>query len=389
MSGWVLLTDAQQRKTLAAIRSLGKKGVGVMAGEETRWATALFSRYCARGFVYPSPKKNPGEFLSWLLDTLERYPCDVLFPMDDSVLEVVAGNRELIARHCKVPIPEKEVYDLAADKAVSVTLAGEAGLDRPETVIPRDFDELKQGVSRLDFPVVVKPRKSSGSRGMQVVSEEKDLADVYMKVHKEHPRPLVQEYLGIGDKYDVCLLFDRSSKLKASFVQKEIRHFPIGRGPSTVQESVWRPDLVEKAARLLQKMKWYGVAEVEFMVDPRDGKEKFMEINPRFWGSLHMSILAGVDFPWLLYRLAVDGDVEEVFTYTAGLKCRWLLPGDILHFIFNKKRFSMNPPFFTGRKSGVHDDILSLEDPLPAAGFFLACLRYTFDLEMWKFMFRR
>ena len=389
MSGWVLLTDAQQRKTLAAARSLGIRGVKVMAAEETRWATSLFSRYCCRSFVYPNPKKNPDGFMRWLLGTLERFPCNVLFPMDDNVLEVVVSHRDNIERYCKVPIPGKNAYDAAADKALSVETAREAGLDCPETVIPRDLEDLHRAVSNLGFPVVIKPRKSSGSRGIKIVLDEKDLLESYTNVHKQYPYPLVQEYLGTGDRYDVCLLFNRSSQLKASFVQKEIRHFPLGKGPSTVQESVWRPDLVEKAAGLLQKLKWYGVAEVEFMVDPRDGKAKFMEINPRFWGSLHLSILAGVDFPWLLYKLVIDGDVEEVFTYTTGLKCRWLLPGDVLHFICNKKRFSMDPPFFTTKKSGVHDDIVSLEDPLPTLGFFLACLRYVFDPKMWNFMFRR
>jgi predicted ATP-grasp superfamily ATP-dependent carboligase len=222
-----------------------------------------------------------------------------------------------------------------------------------------------------------------------VVGEEGELAEAYMHVHSRYPFPLLQGFIRPGDKYDVCLLFNSNSELRASFVQKEIRHFPPDSGPSTVQISVWRPDLVEKATFLMRKLNWYGVAEVEFMVDPMDGKAKFMEINPRFWGSLHLSIISGVDFPWLLYRLAVDGDVDRVYSYTTGIRCRWLLPGDILHFIYSKKRFSLDPSFFSGRSAGIHDDIWSVNDPLPALGFVLACLRYLPDRQMRKLIFDR
>jgi hypothetical protein len=121
----------------------------------------------------------------------------------------------------------------------------------------------------------------------------------------------------------------------------------------------------------------------------RDGKLKFMEINPRFWNSLYMSMLAGVDFPWLLYKTALGEDIEEVSTYKTGIKCRWLLPGDLLHFLYNKDRWSMSPPFLGGRESNMYDDILSFHDPLPAIGFLLASIRYSFDRKMWSFMLKR
>ena len=387
--GYVIMTDAQQRKTLAAVRSLGMKGVQVLAAEETCLATAMFSRYCSRRSVYPSPGKNPEKFYFWLKETLQRYPCDVLFPMDDVTLEVMIRYREQIEQLCRLPLPETESYLSATDKALSTIAAQEAGLPCPATIVLESIDHLPQVVSKLNFPVVVKPRKSSGSRGIVLVRKKGDLVAQYSQVHKKYPLPIIQEYIDPGMKIDVCLRFDRHSQLKASFVQKEIRCFPLEKGPSTVQESIWCPELVAKATSLMQKLKWYGVAEIEFMVDPRDGQAKFMEINTRFWASLQMAILAGVDFPWLLYKLAMTGDVEEVFTYTTGIKCRWLLPGDILHFLYNKRRFAMDPPFFTTKKSGVHDDIVSLKDPLPTLGFFLACLRYLPDWHMWKFMFRR
>ncbi|HNV38169.1 MAG TPA: hypothetical protein PKJ46_03335, partial [Methanoculleus sp.] len=85
--GAVFVTDAQMRSSLAVIRSLGKQGLDVTAGEETRCATGVFSRYCRRGLVYPSPKKAEERFIGYLLDTLRSGEIDVLFPVADACLK--------------------------------------------------------------------------------------------------------------------------------------------------------------------------------------------------------------------------------------------------------------------------------------------------------------
>lgn len=385
----VLLTDAQQRKTLAVARSLGKKGINISAGENTKWALALFSKYVKKGYVYPDPAVDKASFYQWLIKCLQNKTYDVFFPMDDHTMEIAVKHSAEILKHTKALLPSLESYQVLSDKASSAKAAKEAGLDCPMTYVPEGLDDLTKIMDALRFPVLLKPRKSSGSRGLKVVEEKANFREVYLSLHNEYALPLIQEFLPHGEKYDVCLLFDKNSQVKASFIQKEVRFFPLEKGPSTVQESVLYPELLEKSIVFLQKLKWQGSAEVEFMVDPRDGKPKFMEVNTRFWASLQMAIFAGVDFPWLYYRLAMGEDFEPITSYEVGKKCRWLLPGDILHFIVNPKRFSIEPSFFATSKQDLPDDTLSWDDPKPLLGFILACLHYLPDMRMWKFMFRR
>ena len=96
---------------------------------------------------------------------------------------------------------------------------------------------------------------------------------------------------------------------------------------------------------------------MEFKIDPRDGSPKLLEVNPRFWGSLQLAIEAGMDFPFLLYKMAIDGDIDSVKDYTLGVKCRWLIPDDFLNFIKNPNRFRLKPSFFDFK---IKDDIISL-----------------------------
>ena len=71
-----------------------------------------------------------------------------------------------------------------------------------------------------------------------------------------------------------------------------------------------------------------GVAMVEFKVSA-EGTPYLMEVNGRFWGSLQLAIDAGVDFPWLLYQMAIGENPGNVKPYITGIKCRWLL-GDLV-----------------------------------------------------------
>jgi len=58
-----------------------------------------------------------------------------------------------------------------------------------------------------------------------------------------------------------------------------------------------------------------------------------MEINPRFWGSLELAIRSGVDFPVLFARLALGEKLGAPPSYPDGVRCRWMLPGEILRYL--------------------------------------------------------
>ncbi len=129
----------------------------------------------------------------------------------------------------------------------------------------------------------------------------------------------------------------------------------------------------------MKSLRWTGVAHVEFKIDPRDRKPKLLEVNPRFWGSLQLAVESGIDFPFLLFRLAMEGDIEPVMDYNAGVRCRWLIPGDLLHFIKNPERLRLKPNFFD---FNTKDDIISLSDPMPVIGRLSSVLMFLYDKEM-------
>jgi len=68
-------------------------------------------------------------------------------------------------------------------------------------------------------------------------------------------------------------------------------------------------------------MGYYGLSEVEFMYDDRNGKYKLLEINPRTWGWHTLGAAAGVNFSELLFA---DINNEPVCVNSFEKNVKWV-----------------------------------------------------------------
>ena len=362
----VLILDGFWNKSLAAVRSLGARGFFIAAGESTRFAPALFSRYCQRRFLHPSVAGRPDEFLAALTRELAVGRYDVLLPMELSTQLLVTRNRGRLEALVRIPFARTELALQVHDKGWLTSFALERGIDCPATFSPQGPDQAAAMAPQLPYPVLVKPRHSSGGRGIVRVNRAADLLAGYATVHARYPMPIVQELIPPGgEALGVAVLMNYASEPRASFVYRRLREYPLSGGPSTLRESICHPELQQCAESLLCSLGWVGVAMVEFKVSPADGQPKLLEVNPRFWGSLHHAIVCGVDFPFLLYSLAMEGDVAPVRGYRVGVRSRSLLHGELLHFLKNPNRFRLTPGL---HDFSIPDDVLSADDPLPTLG---------------------
>lgn len=385
----VLITDGLLRKALAATRSLGSRGVRVIVSECDKPNPAAWSRYASGTRLYPDPVHSPEQFMQWLLNELETSHYDVFMPMDDATMTAAVRWQKDLRVLTHLLVPPEPIYHRLRDKWEAVQLAGEFGFSCPDAFLPHDDSQWPLSADRLHYPMVIKPRHSSGSRGLRVAKSSEELIRHYADIQETWPDPMVQAYVEPGERIDVCLLCDRNSDVVASFVQKELRHFPLPYGPSTAQESIHEDGLVAQCAMFARAVGWVGVMEFEFMRDAVSGVLQFMEINTRFWNSLQLSISSGIDFPWLLYRLSLGDVVRPTHAYPSGIRCRSILPIDSLHYLQNPDRRHMQPSFWSRRAVGGQDDILSLDDPGAALGFLASLARHSLEPSMWRLMFRR
>jgi predicted ATP-grasp superfamily ATP-dependent carboligase len=295
----VLVTDAELTLTLAAIRSLARRSVEVVALAPSAHAVGFRSRHVARRLVGPAPGDD--DFPAFLAEAVERERVDAVLPVGEQATRALA-RAEIGAA---VAVAEPDALEIAGSKRRTLELARELGVPTP--------------ADSGGFPLVAK--KVAGSGEVRYLNDEAERRAV------EGPDWVIQEYVP-GEGRGFFALFE-GGRERAVFMHRRLREFPVTGGASTAAESIDDPTLRELGLELLRALRWHGVAMVEFKLDSRDGTYRLMEINPKFWGSLELAIAAGVDFPWLAVRLALGERIEPV-RYRTGVRFQWVFR-DLLH----------------------------------------------------------
>lgn len=330
----VLILDGNTRSALAATRSLGMKGVHVVVADVAKRSLAGASRYCSESFTYPSPASHLEGFLATVKTECSQRGIGVILPMTElSTSTVLKHGKEF--KSLRVPFAELKAFETVTDKWRLFKLAQQLNLSIPKTQFVTDISSLGDISQELKLPVVLKPHRSMiASRGRWIatsvqyarsVEELKEIAARY-EYFSQHPF-MIQEYIP-GQAEGVFALFDRGKPI-VFFGHRRLRERPPSGGVSVLSESIEpNPEAKRMARAILETVGWHGVAMVEFKVSA-EGTPYLMEVNGRFWGSLQLAIDAGVDFPWLLYQLAIGRNLDKVKPYITGVKCRWLL-GDLV-----------------------------------------------------------
>ncbi|NLL11597.1 MAG: ATP-grasp domain-containing protein [Methanomicrobiales archaeon] len=312
----VLVTDAEYKHTLGIVRTLGQAGYYVVALGYNKRAQSFYSKYCSEKLISPNPK-NEIEYINFLKRYLLNNKIDVLLPVGYNSTMTISNHRDELLPFVAIPLAEKAAIDIAADKSRTLELARKINISAP--------NEYKSINSIIKYPVVVKGIFESGQIKYINSKEEGKKIDLSTNI--------IQEYVP-GDGYGLYALFNKG-ELRAFFMHKRVREYPVTGGSSTCAKSVFCQELKDTGIKILKELKWHGVAMVEFKKDFRYGNYVLMEINPKFWGSLDLSIFSNINFPRLLVEMTINGDIDPIEEYLTDIKFRWPFPDDMLHLFSN------------------------------------------------------
>ena len=132
-------------------------GVAVTIGSDSWLAPARWSRHVSRTVSCPR-SKDAAAFLEWLLRFGAEQPGHFLYPTSDEVAWLVASHRDELSRYYRLYSPPIQSLVRLLDKARLAEDAKAAGLDVPETVVPRNAADAERCSRTLGFPLFVKPR---------------------------------------------------------------------------------------------------------------------------------------------------------------------------------------------------------------------------------------
>jgi predicted ATP-grasp superfamily ATP-dependent carboligase len=326
----VLVTDAGRGSAMSIIRSLGRRGIDVVAADANSRSPGFRSRYATERLVYPPPATDGRAAVAALVRATRERAIDLVIPVGEDVVLLLSGARERFAGETALALPDPDALEITSDKLATVDLAARLGVPTPRTRLVRTVPEAVRGAAELRWPVVLKPQASRSVRGggevdTFCVTYAADAAALehQMGTFEGRCAVLLQEYCE-GEGHGVGLLMDRGKPLLA-FQHRRLREVPFTGGPSSFRESVpLDPTLFDYSVHLLEALEWTGPAMVEFKV-ALDGAN-LIEINGRLWGSFALAVKSGVDFPGRMVELFLSPRTEPVpapnLTYSPGVRSR-------------------------------------------------------------------
>ena len=322
----VLVPQAASLGAVGVIRSLGEAGYPVHACAESAEALGLRSRWVRSARVHPSPASP--EFIPWVRETVHALGIRAIVPSESFLLGIRPALAEL--QHL-LPFFDPALFDLAFSKAELVSaLAGDPHL--PPSLVIEGGVPPPEALARLGAPLWLKAdavlaRSGAPSRVLCVDRPEEAHAEL-VRWLPHYRRLVVQGHVpgaGVGVFF---LMVDGHPR--ARFGHRRIHEVPHTGGVSSFRESARFPELEAHALSVLRRIGWNGVAMLEYRRDPTTGDFKLLELNARFWGSLHLAMAAGVDFPRLLLDAWLGGHEPEP-RWRPGVRCRQTIPGELMH----------------------------------------------------------
>jgi predicted ATP-grasp superfamily ATP-dependent carboligase len=307
----VLVTDAARGSAITVIRSLGRRGLEVIAADSEARSPGFYSRYASDRLRYPPPRTDPEGAVGALLDAARERRVDLVVPVTEAMVLLLSEARDRFAGISALALPERDAYVKTRDKLATLELAKETGVPAPRTELVTTTGEALAAASSLGWPVVVKPRSASIFRDGRFVelyevsyAESAEELGEQMRRLEGRSEVLLQEYYR-GEGHGVELLLERGRPI-AAFQHRRLREVPVTGGASSFRESVpLDPVLYDYAVRLLTALEWNGLAMVEFKLGERG--PRLMEINGRIWGSLPLAVKSGMDFPARMVELYLGG----------------------------------------------------------------------------------
>jgi D-aspartate ligase len=232
----------------------------------------------------------------------------VLFPTRDETVAALSRHRAKLSKIFRVPTPEWDTVKWAWNKKNTYNLAQQLQIPCPRTFTPRTIDELRSLEPSL--PLAIKPAVkenffyATGAKAWRAETMA-ELESLYIKAARQidPTEILVQEIIpGDGTRQISYCAFFRDGEAHSSLVARRTRQHPreFGRAASYV-ESINLPQIETLAVRFLKAINYYGLVEIEFKQDPRDGDYKLLDVNARTWGFHALGYPAGVDFSYLLF----------------------------------------------------------------------------------------
>jgi glutathione synthase/RimK-type ligase-like ATP-grasp enzyme len=212
---------------------------------------------------------------------------DLIVPLDEYDVENVATLRE----HLRQPGMGQTATRFFRDKLAMRMRADEGGVLVPPFTSVFNYDRLRDYMSRIPAPYILKPRTQAGSMGIKKINHPDEIWPVLEKLGDEQSGFVLEQFIP-GDVYHVDSIITDGKIVFASAQKYGAPPFSVYHGggifssrtlPATDAETVALKKLNEEVISVLGMD--HGVTHAEFIKAHADGRLYFLEVAARVGGA--------------------------------------------------------------------------------------------------------
>jgi hypothetical protein len=222
-----------------------------------------------------------------------------------------------------------ESFPVVGPRAAFIEVASQEAVRAPVTEAVASLEDLRESVSRIGFPVVIKSDGTSAGSGVRI-ARTMDEAERAFRTLQAPPlfaravkralidhdarliwptllrkRSMVNIQAFVPGKEATSTVACWQGTVLAS-VHCEVLNKVSSTGPSTVLRLIDNPEMLTAAERIVRRLKLTGIHGFDFMLEMETGKPHLVEINPRATQVGHLALGPGHDLPAALFA-AISG----------------------------------------------------------------------------------
>lgn len=260
------ILDFHGYKAVAMVPSKGRKTFlkskfySCVKFSKYKWHEELFAKELVQEFFNDKQKK-------------------IIIPTNDLAIECLLKHNKFLK---KFFIINGEEVGRVYNKLGFYNLLSKFELPIPKTWINKD-------IKKITYPCIVKPVIKDGNNSFIKKYRKKflsinDFSEAKKILNEFKGDVIFQEKIDIAEEYSWCGVRLKNQKI-LSFISEHIETFPDYSGRISAAKLCENEEVKKLGDKLVQKMDYYGIADIQVAKEKESGSYKIIEMNPRLWCS--------------------------------------------------------------------------------------------------------
>jgi hypothetical protein len=250
-------------------------------------ARGLKRSRCCRAYHEIGCAGGPETLLAEIERLVHDHAIDIVFPGDDVSTRLLSALGERLPARV-VPLPHIATFDLLNDKWSFTRFCLDNGIRAPRAWLFDDIKEFRGAIESgaVALPVTVKPTNRSGGAGVIHIRKPSELG----LIDTVDYQPILVQHHIIGETVSITALCEHGRIVAHVAQQRDTTMFRVFADPN----------LLATVAQLIALTGYHGTANFDAVISAADGLGYLVECNPRFWYSIYLVMIAGLNFAELV-----------------------------------------------------------------------------------------